>query len=293
MSYIANMKSSTLIGIILGTVAILGSFLFEGGKAEYLFLIPPMVIVIVGTLSAGLAGHSFAVIKKIPLLLKLTIVPPEYDVKGIISQIVNFSAIARREGLLALELQISKSKHPYLKKLLENVIDGADPESIEQLVDNELVTITERHMVYIGFFNKLGGYSPTMGIIGTVMGLISTLASVGSEPAVLIANIASAFIATLWGIFMANIVWLPVADKLRFLHDEEMQVLNIIINGVKSIQRGDIPMVIHAKLVSALPLSEQKDVILPKKFKDEAQELVHNDLKNKFSINKTSQSEAS
>ncbi len=268
------MKSSTLFGIILGTVAILGSFLLEGGKTEYLFLIPPMVIVIVGTLSAGLAGHSFKVVKKIPFLIKLTISPPEYDVKGIISQIVTYSAIARREGLFALEKQLSNAKHPYLKKLLENVIDGTESESLEQLIDNEIACLTERHLTFIGFFNKLGGYSPTMGIIGTVMGLISTLASVGSDPSVLIANIASAFIATLWGIFMANIVWLPIADKLRFLHDEEISVINIITTGVKSIQRGDIPMIIHNKLIAALPLNEQKDVILPKIYKDEAQELI-------------------
>ncbi|GAB1371136.1 flagellar motor protein [Candidatus Kapaibacterium sp.] len=267
------MKNSTLIGIIIGTIAILGSFLLEGGKSESLFLIPPMIIVIIGTLAAGLAGHSFNVFRKIPALIKYTISPPHHDIKSIILQIVNFAASARREGLLSLENKLSSAKHPYLKKLMENVIDGADQESLEHLAENELNSITERHLVYIGFFNKLGGYSPTMGIIGTVMGLIATLSAVGSDPNELIANIASAFIATLWGIFMANIVWLPIADKLRFLHDEEMVVLNVIINGVKSIQKGDIPLVIHAKLVSALPISEQSSVILPKKYKDEAKEL--------------------
>lgn len=268
------MKGSTFIGIIIGTVAILGSFLWEGGKATYLFLLPPMTIVIVGTLAAGLAGHSFEVFRSIPKLIKLTMYPPKYDIKGIIAQVVHFAAVARKEGLLSLELQLKNANHPYLAKLMENVIDGADPDAMDDVVESELNAITERHLVNIGFFNKLGGYSPTMGIIGTVMGLIATLASVGSEPAELIANIASAFIATLWGIFMANIVWLPIADKLRFLHDQEMQVLNIIISGVKAMQKGEIPLVIHAKLVSALPLSEQKSVILPKKYKDEAQEIM-------------------
>lgn len=268
------MKGSTFIGIIIGTIAILGSFLIEGGKAEYLFLIPPMIIVIVGTLAAGLAGHSFEVFGRIPKLISITMNPPTYDTKGIIQQIVFFASIARKEGLLSLESKLKDAKHPYLRKLFENVIDGADPESLDQLVENEIHTITERHLVNIGFFNKLGGYSPTMGIIGTVMGLIATLASVGSEPTVLIANIASAFIATLWGIFMANIVWLPIADKLRYLHDEEMQVLYIIINGIKSMQKGEIPMLIHAKLVSALPLSEQKNVVLPQRIKEESKVII-------------------
>ncbi|MDX9790903.1 MAG: MotA/TolQ/ExbB proton channel family protein [Candidatus Kapaibacterium sp.] len=267
------MKSSTLFGIIIGTIAILGSFLLEGGKTEYLFLLPPMIIVIVGTLAAGLAGHSFQVFLNIPKLIKISISPPEYDVKGIITQIVYFASIARKDGLLALEEQMKNAKHPYLRKWMENLIDGADHEALDTLTDIELQAIADRHFQNIGFFNKLGGYSPTMGIIGTVMGLIATLASVGSEPAVLIANIASAFIATLWGIFMANIVWLPTADKLRFLHEEEVKILNIIINGVKSIQKGDIPLVIHAKLVSSLPLNAQKDIILPSKYKIEAREL--------------------
>jgi len=274
------MKSSTFLGIFLGTVAILGTFIWEGGRTDYLFLISPMIVVIIGTLSAGLAGHSFKLFSRIPKLLKLTFSPPNYDIYGIISQLVNLSSIARKDGLLALELHLSKAKHPYLKKLLENIIDGADPEALEYLVENELNSISDRHFINIGFFNKLGGYSPTMGIIGTVMGLIATLAEVGSDPSVLISNIASAFIATLWGIFMANIVWLPIADKLRFLHDEEMQILNIIIIGVKSIQKGEIPMVIHAKLVSALPLGEQHKVVLPKIFKDEAQEIMLSKLEN-------------
>src|SRR3989339_730242 len=111
---------------------------------------------------------------------------------------------------------------------------------------------------YINFFIKMGGYSPTMGIIGTVMGLIATLAAAGSDPNILIHHIASAFIATMWGIFMANIVWLPVGDKLKSLHEHEMTLLHVMLDGAYSVQLGEMPSVIRAKLMSAFPLVEQE-----------------------------------
>jgi chemotaxis protein MotA len=104
----------------------------------------------------------------------------------------------------------------------------------------------------------MGGYSPTMGIIGTVMGLIATLAAAGGDPNDLIRSIASAFIATLWGVFMANIVWLPIADKLKNIHHEEHLFMDMIVEGVLAIQAGEIPSVIKAKLNSMLPSGEQE-----------------------------------
>ena len=148
-----------------------------------------------------------------------------------------------------------------MRKLFQVAIDGADPDTIQKVSESEIEYITERHLANINLFNKLGGFSPTMGIIGTVMGLISTLASAGSEPKVLIHHIASAFIATMWGIFMANIVWLPIADKLRNLHTEEIQMLQVMVDGVYSVQLGETPSVIRAKLVGAFPLSQQPRIL--------------------------------
>ena len=144
-----------------------------------------------------------------------------------------------------------------MRKLFKICIDGADSEGMQQIAENEIEYITLRHNSNIDFFIKLGGYSPTMGIIGTVMGLISTLASAGSEPTIMIKHISTAFIATLWGIVMANLVWLPIGDKLKNLHKKEIQIFQVMLDGVQSIQVGENPSVVRAKILSAFPISKQ------------------------------------
>ncbi len=255
------MKAATLIGIILGTLAIFGAFLWEGGQISALFMLPAMIIVFGGTLAAGIAGTSWEQFIKLPVLTKIAFFPKKYDLSEIINQIYTFAIKSRKEGILSLEDELHKVSHPHLKKFLEICIDGADPEILDSIAQLEISNLNDRHNENIGLFTKMGGYSPTMGIIGTVMGLISTLAAAGSDPNVLIHHIASAFIATMWGIFMANIVWLPIADKLRFLHNQELALINLILDGVRALQLGEIPSVIQARLVSALPIVDQIKIL--------------------------------
>jgi chemotaxis protein MotA len=255
------MKMSTLFGIILGVVAIFGAYLLEGGLIATLFMGPAMLIVFGGTLAAGLIGSSLKQMGKLPKLIGLAISPPQYQLDEIINQIVYFAGVARREGILAIEPMLKNSKHPFLRKLFEICIDGADPQTLQEIVQTEIHHITERHNSNISLFVKMGGYSPTMGIIGTVMGLISTLASAGDDPNVLIHHIATAFIATMWGIFMANLFWLPIGDKLRALHNEEMQILQVMLSGVYAVQLGETPSVIRSRLISAFPLSKQPELL--------------------------------
>jgi chemotaxis protein MotA len=115
----------------------------------------------------------------------------------------------------------------------------------------------ERHYSNIHIFTKMGGYAPTMGIIGTVMGLIMTLANAGADPTSLIKNIATAFIATLWGIFSANLLWLPIGDRLKRCHTEEKNMMEIALEGVLTLQSGEIPSIMKARLVGMLPQKEQ------------------------------------
>lgn len=253
-------KASTLAGIIIGLVAIFGAFLWEGGTVDTLFMLPPMIIVIGGTLAAGAAGSSFEMMAKLPKLFYITISSKDYDFNRIIEQIVDYAQKARKEGILSLENKLDRLDHPYLRKLFQICIDGADPDTLEQIVETEMFHITERHHKNRNLFTKMGGYSPTMGIIGTVMGLISVLASAGEDPNVLIHHIAMAFIATMWGILLANLVWLPISDKLKVLHDDEMQLYKLMMDGVKAVQLGEVPSVIRAKLLTALPMEEQERI---------------------------------
>ncbi len=252
------MRFSSGIALFFGFIAIFGAFVWESGSIGSIFLGPALLIVIGGTLAAGLAGTSVDIMLRMPKLIYIALYPPKLDKVELINQFIEFSIYTRKEGLLALDKRINEVKHPFMKRLFSLAIDGTDPETLQKMAETEMYYITERHNANIMLFQKLGGYSPTMGIIGTVMGLIATLASAGSDPTVLIRHIATAFIATMWGIILANLLWLPIGDKLKVLHLEEMQILQMILDGTLAIMVGEIPSVIRSKLISALPLSEQE-----------------------------------
>ncbi len=249
---------STVGGLILGFGAIFGSFLLEGGTMGALLLGPAMIIVFGGTIAAAMIGTTSERMRTVPFLIKLSMVPPQFEVKQAIEDLVRYASISRRDGLLSLEKELHRVENAFMRKFLRHAIDGTDPEVLQEIVNTELDAIAERHAQGANLFVKMGGYSPTMGIIGTVMGLITTLASAGSEPDMLIRHIATAFVATLWGVFMANLVWLPIADKLKYIHSQEAVYLEIITDGVMAIQAGEIPSVIKAKLNSKLPEAQQE-----------------------------------
>ncbi len=252
------MKFSSGIALLVGFIAIFGAFVWESGSLESIFLGPALLIVVGGTLAAGLAGTSVEVMARLPKLIWIAIHPNTYNKIEIIDQMVDFSVFTRKEGILALERRLDEVKHPYMRRLFLLLIDGTDPQTLQKMAETEVSFMTERHNINILLFQKLGGYSPTMGIIGTVMGLIATLASAGSDPTVLIQHIATAFIATMWGIILANLLWLPIGDKLRVLHLEEVELMQLILEGTLAIQLGEIPSVVRSKLLATLPLSEQE-----------------------------------
>lgn len=246
-----------IFGLILGVLSIFGAFLAEGGKLTALLMIPALVIVFGGTAAAAIIGTSKDVCLRFPALLKIALFPPVLDIEEIIRKMIELSSVARREGILALEEKCKEINNPFFRKTILLAIDGAEPEVIRAIAESEISYISERHTANAQLFQRMGGYSPTMGIIGTVMGLISTLANAGGEATELVKSIATAFIATLWGVFMANIVWLPIADRLKTVHSEEKLLIEIIVEGVSSIQSGDNPTITSMKLYAMLPVSRQ------------------------------------
>ena len=224
---------TTAGGLVLGVIAIFGSFMLEGGSIGALILLPAMTIVFLGTFSAAMIGTSLKNFMQIGTMLKLALFPPSYEVKDTIESIgIAYETVRDRAGTLPLLTPMSEVagrmsvqvgatylekerggiSNAFMKKILRFAIDGTEPEVLRALAETEVNYVGERHGRAAAIFQKMGGYSPTMGIIGTVMGLIATLASAGEDANILIRHIASAFIATLWGVFMANIVWLPIAD---------------------------------------------------------------------------------
>ncbi len=252
------MDIGTIGGLALGLVAVFGSFILEGGSVGALMLIPAIVIVVGGTFATALIGNSLQTILSLPQVIKVAAFPQRHEFNKIIDTLVEFATIARRDGVLALERELEKVKNfPFLHNGMLHLIDGLDVESASKLMEEEKDYIQERHHILAGIFKKMGGYAPTMGIIGTVMGLINTLASAGGDPIELVHHIASAFIATLWGVFTANLIYLPLADKLEFLSNEESLLLEIVSNGIIAIQNGTSPTLIRRNLELMLPPNER------------------------------------
>lgn len=250
-------KYGSLIGLAVGVFSIFGAFVIEGGSVRALFIFSSLLIVLGGTFSAIIIGFGLDNFKKLFSLIKLAYFPPHYDTKKVVDVFIELSVKARREGLLSIEKDLYKFPYQFPQKMTKYAIDGLDPESLYNLAQLEIKSMQERHSSNIFIFTKMGGYAPTMGIIGTVMGLIMTLANAGADPNSLIRNIATAFIATLWGIFTANIIWLPIGDRLKKCHLEEKHMMEISLEGVITLLSGEIPSVMKARLIGMLPQSEQ------------------------------------
>jgi len=250
-------KLGAVFGLLVGLFSIFGAFLAEGGSFHTLFLFTSMIIVFGGTFSAIIIGFGLDKFTTILPLIRLAYFPRKFDVHRLIDNFVELSIKARREGLLTIEKDLNKFQDLFPRKMTKFALDGTDPDSLQSLANLEMRAMQERHFSNIFIFTKMGGYAPTMGIIGTVMGLIMTLANAGTDPNLLIKNIASAFIATLWGIFSANILWLPVGDRLKRCHLEEKNMMEISLEGVLTLQSGEIPSIMKARLLGMLPQKDQ------------------------------------
>lgn len=243
------MDLATIGGLILGVGAIAVAFVLEGGNIGAITQAPPMIIVIGGTLGAATISTSFRTIRNIPTLLKIAFFSKSPDHMDTIGKITILAEKARREGVLGLESNLRDIKEPFFKKAVRLVVDGTEATILRQILETEVTYVAERHRTGIGLFKALGGYSPTLGIIGTVLGLIHTLSNTDDASRMAVA-IAGAFIATLWGIGMANLCYLPIGDKLRMRHEEEAANLDLIIEGVIAIQSGDNPRIIRTRLLA-------------------------------------------
>lgn len=253
-------KYGSIFGLVLGILAIFGSFFLEGGTFRAIFLIPPMIIVFGGTFAAIIIGFGLDKFFKIFPLIKLAYYPIRYDYAKLINVFHEMAIELRRNGILSIEKLLNQFDHYFPQKLVKYFIDGADIDEITNLAKLEMTFTQERHMNNIFIFTKMGGYAPTMGILGTVMGLIMTLSNAGNEPEVLIRNIASAFIATLWGVFTANILWLPIGDKLKQCHLEEKLLMELTLEAVIALRSGEVPSLLRTRMISMLPPRQQEEL---------------------------------
>ena len=245
------MDRATPIGIGLALAAILGANILEGGNPMSLLLMPPIILVVFGTLGAGIAGCTLADMKSSLAALKTAMGYKSTPPAELVPVVVDLADKARRGGLLTLEDAVADMDDEFLKKGVSLAVDGTDAEEIREILEAESMAKKKKAKQDAKFYNDMGGYAPTIGIIGTVMGLVHVLENL-SEPDKLGHLIAGAFVATLWGVMTANVVWLPIGSLITRIGDLEAARMEVIIEGVLAVQAGSNPRVVAQRLESLL-----------------------------------------
>jgi chemotaxis protein MotA len=250
------MDMATLIGVVLAFGAVMICMLMEGGNPAAILLPPAMILVFVGTFGVALAcGYQKDAIGALKAL-KDALMTKKQEADEVVTTLVGFAEKARREGLLALEEAAKSIDDPFLRKGIELAVDGTDPEELREILEAEIQAKRTADKAKAKFFADMGGFAPTLGIIGTVLGLIHVLENL-SEPEKLGHLIAGAFVATLWGVLTANVMWLPIGNKLKRVAESEAHHMELILEGVLSVQAGANPRIIEQKLLSFLPAEER------------------------------------
>ena len=237
----------SIIGIILALIAIIGGAILKGSSAGALVGSAAFVIVIVGTLAASLVQTPMATFLRAWKIVVWVFMPPVNNPSAMIEKIVEWSNIARKQGLLGLESAVEGEKDDFLKKGLQSLVDGGEPEAIRASMEIELDTMEQFDSQAAKVFEAMGIYSPTLGIIGAVMGLMAVMQNL-ADPSKLGHGIAAAFIATIYGIAFANLLFLPMGNKLKAVIHGQTQVRTMVIEGIIAIAQGENPRNIESKL---------------------------------------------
>ncbi len=245
------------IGIVVGLVVIVVANLLEGGNPMSLLLPAPIILVFGTTLLVSMAGGTMADVKGAVAGLKKALTGKAESAGDVVPVIVQLADKARKEGLLALEDSLKEIEDPFLVKGVTMAVDGTDPEEMREILEGEVAALRAATKHSSKFFGDAGAYAPTIGIIGTVMGLVHVLENL-AEPEKLGHLIAAAFIATLWGVLSANVFWLPIAARIKRLAELEAARDEVVVEGVLAIQSGSNPRIVAQKLRSLLPVGAQE-----------------------------------
>lgn len=251
------MEKSTVIGVVLGVLAVSVGMVLKGASITVLVNPAAFLIIIVGTAACLLNGFPMENLKGFPNLVKQLFKQKQMMSKAeMVPLFVELSQTARREGILALESRVEEISDPFLKNGLTMVIDGLDPDFVGDVLDAEIHNMEERHRNGAAIFSQAGTYAPTLGVLGAVVGLIAALGNL-DDIEKLGHSIAAAFVATLLGIFTGYVLWHPFANKLKIMSKKEAEIMRMMIEGVLSLQAGDSPTAIEAKLVAFIPQNER------------------------------------
>ncbi len=241
------MDKISIVGLALGIAAILVGQVLEGGHISSLIQPTAFLIVIGGTLGAVMLQSPLPIFMTGVRISKWVFLPPDTDPGMLIEQVARWSHVARKEGLLALEAQIAQAPDPFMRKGLQHLVDGVEPERLREVLEVEIGAYEEQMKQAAKIWEAAGGYSPTIGILGAVMGLIHVMENL-SDPSKLGAGIAVAFVATIYGVGAANLIFLPVAKKLLANIARQITLREMFVDGLVGIANGDNPRIIESRL---------------------------------------------
>lgn len=249
----------TIAGLVIGFVAIVGGQILEGGHVGSIMQLTAFIIVIGGTLGAVLVNYPLSVVMLTIKNIKLVFLEPKENPANMINQIVEFASLSRKEGLLALEQKVKTLEDPFFKKGLQLVVDGTEPKLIREILEIEM-SVEEEHLSTAAKpLESAGGFSPTIGIIGAVLGLIHVMENL-ADPSKLGGGIAVAFVATVYGVGSANLIFLPMAGKMKLKVKAMIVTKELILEGLLSIATGENPRHIQEKLEGFLSEAQRKGI---------------------------------
>jgi chemotaxis protein MotA len=246
---------ATLIGFVVSLVALLAFMVLEGSDPMSLLFLPAIILVVVATFGAAMSSQTMDDLKKLPAWFKMAVVPAKVPpATEQIQTLVSLAEKARKEGLLALEAQVKAIEDPFLTRGLQMGIDGTDPEELRAVLESEIAVKKAEDKVAAKFMNAMGGYAPTIGILGCIVGLMNVMANL-NEPSTLGPMVSAAFIATLWGVMAANFWFLPMGAKILRVSELQAAQMELLVEGITEIQAGTSPRAVRLKLTSLVPPS--------------------------------------
>lgn len=246
-----KMDKLSILGLLLGLTAVLLGQHLEGGHLGMLVNGPALLIVVGGSLGATMLQSPLPVFARALQMGRWVLRPPTDARHAIMRDLVLWCRIARREGLLGLDQLAGTVRDPYARKALQLLIDGNAPDLIREILHTDSVAREQRDLLAAKVYDGVGGYMPTLGILGAVIGLIQVMNNL-SDPALLGQGIGVAFVATVYGVGLANLVFLPIGSKLRALVRDETSREEMIAIGVTAIADGESPQAIEARLQGLL-----------------------------------------
>ena len=257
------MDPTTLMGLVLG-----GFFIVYGigmGKIANFYDVSSILIVLGGTLAAVIASYPLAILKDIPKHIAVLFRGNKYNIPKLIDQLVDLAMIARQSSLLALEDKAEEIKDPFLKQSVLMIVDANDPDKVRLVLERELDNMMVRHDQAAGLYEKASAYAPAFGMIGTLIGLINMLKglnlSEGSAASTIGEDMSVALITTFYGCVLANLLFHPIAKKLRIRQDEEELYCSTIIEGILAIQSGENPQYLRERLLTSVKASQQRKLL--------------------------------